>query len=888
MHIPAINIVTTALAVMLFASCGQKPGPNSPAPIKTVGFEQLEKEADGRQSLNNQPFAGRAVSWHTKDQLKKEYHYLNGVYHGTIRDWHANGKLKLDAAFEMGRPIGRSVTYHENGKPKLEFFYKAGRPDGESKEWNEEGKLMIVETWQAGKQIARRETEALQSAISAIEQERRELDEKIWGEEVKAQRYDETFVALWDNLRAAKDKGQVFKAQALDKLVLGRPGKPLSIAWGVETVQLENSGVNVNAKDWPAWVDSWSEAGYEVVETEWHQQSFESKGGPSSVYSFVIHARQASKTKRYIVRGKLHVKWTDRKDAQGRFLPGRVEARDVRVLQRQGAPVFEPLATMDPKLDKALVPLVQPLIVADINRDDLPEILLVGSNQMYWNEGEGRFRQDILCREPALVPSTGVMADFTGDGRPDLLVTPIRREPVLYEADVQGRFFGKPRKVHVKPRPLNNSIASTAGDIDGDGDLDVWITQYKTPYEKGDFPSPYYDANDGWPSYLLINDGRGNFTEGTEAAGLVAKRHRRTWASSLVDLDDDNDLDLVVINDFAGLDYYLNDGRGQFTDVTKNLKGNRGSFGMSHAFADFDGDGRLDLYMTGMGSTTARRLERMGAGRAEFPKHQANRMKLGYGNRIYLGDNNGGLAEAPFSDVISRTGWSWGCTALDADNDGRRDLYVTNGNVSGKTCKDYCTTFWRHDIYGDNSPGPLVLDTLFEKTVGTVGPGKISWNGFEHNVLFLNGGNGSFENVAFLMGMSHEYDSRSTVSEDLDGDGRADLLVIQQISGSSPGSEQKLHLYMNNWPPGNHWLGVRLRGKPGVSPIGSKITVHYDGKTDLLPVVTGDSLNAQHSNTKLFGLGRATAVESVEVRWPNGKMSRIETPAIDRYHLLTP
>ena len=96
------------------------------------------------------------------------------------------------------------------------------------------------------------------------------------------------------------------------------------------------------------------------------------------------------------------------------------------------------------------------------------------------------------------------------------------------------------------------------------------------------------------------------------------------------------------------------------------------------------------------------------------------------------------------------------------------------------------------------------------------------------------------------------------------------------------------HARGNNWPGNNHWIGVRLRGAPSVSPIGSKITVRYEGKTDLLPVVTGDSLSAQHSNTKLFGLGQASAVESLEVRWPNGKVTRLKNPAIDRYHLLQP
>ena len=122
-------------------------------------------------------------------------------------------------------------------------------------------------------------------------------------------------------------------------------------------------------------------------------------------------------------------------------------------------------------------------------------------------------------------------------------------------------------------------------------------------------------CNDGHPAYLLINDGTGRFTDQTAAFGLAPKRHRRTYSASFVDLDEDRDLDLMVVSDFAGLDLYRNNGKGQFTDITDSLGANHYSFGMSHALADFDQDQKLDIYMVGMGSTTARRLESLGLGR---------------------------------------------------------------------------------------------------------------------------------------------------------------------------------------------------------------------------------------------------------------------------------
>ncbi|MDP6424765.1 MAG: VCBS repeat-containing protein, partial [Planctomycetota bacterium] len=260
---------------------------------------------------------------------------------------------------------------------------------------------------------------------------------------------------------------------------------------------------------------------------------------------------------------------------------------------------------------------------------------------------------------------------------------------------------------HPKPAasiaPTKRSYAIAAGDVDADGDLDVYLTQYKTAYEHGNMPTPFYDANDGDPAYLLLNNGSGRFSDGTEKAGLAAKRHRRTWSASFTDLDLDHDLDLVVVNDYAGLDYYLNDGRGKFKDLTLRLGDFRFSFGMSHVLGDFNRDGNPDLYMVGMGSTTARRLEAMGTKRTDFPEIDKHRMMLAYGNRLLLGDGAGGMAQSPHNDRVARTGWAWGSTAFDFDNDGDEDIYVGNGNISGKTAQDYCTHFWRHDIYEGNS-----------------------------------------------------------------------------------------------------------------------------------------------------------------------------------------
>ena len=103
---------------------------------------------------------------------------------------------------------------------------------------------------------------------------------------------------------------------------------------------------------------------------------------------------------------------------------------------------------------------------------------------------------------------------------------------------------------------------------------------------------------DSEPSYLLLNDGAGRFEDGTVAANLAAKRHRRTLASALTDLDGDGDLDLVTVNDFAGIDMHHNDGTGRFVDVTQEALDETHAFGMGLTFGDFNQDGKLDIVVS--------------------------------------------------------------------------------------------------------------------------------------------------------------------------------------------------------------------------------------------------------------------------------------------------
>ena len=405
-------------------------------------------------------------------------------------------------------------------------------------------------------------------------------------------------------------------------------------------------------------------------------------------------------------------------------------------------------------------------------------------------------------------------------------------------------------------------------------------------------PTPYYDANDGYPAYLLLNDGRGQFTDVAASRGLQARRHRRTYSSSLVDLDDDHDLDLMVVSDFAGVDLYENDGRGRFTDVRDRWIDEWHSFGMAHTFGDYDLDGRQDFYVIGMSSTTARRLDSMGLGRSDFREHSRMRSAMGFGNRMYM-RRDSGYAEPSFKQEVARTGWSWGTSSFDFDNDGDEDIYIANGHLSGKSSRDYCSTFWCHDLYTGSSKADPTVDKLLNFSLRPINDASISWNGYEKNFLLLNRSGRGFTNISFLMNVAMAQDCRGVVSEDLNGDGLMDLLVMEQRnSGRRQGPRQILHVFANQMEGTgrrNNWVGIRLQeqGNPGHAA-GALVEMQAGARRRVKHLVTGDSYFSQHAPVVHFGLGKTSKVERIIVRWPGGKENVLQQPALNRYHTLSP
>jgi enediyne biosynthesis protein E4 len=713
----------------------------------------------------------------------------------------------------------------------------------------------------------------------------RELDETVWAPELLGQKHAAIIETLWDQIKNSETPFKVLLSLPFKNLTLGTFESSQSLPHHIDLQFMGKPREILTAEDRHNQFQFLENESFQLEQSEWRHERFwpSLEGAAQSQFSFTLHILKPSPEIRYILRGTLQIRWRDIVDGISEGLDS-VTVTKAELLSRKGPTPFGHVIPADVTPTQDAFVFEPNLQLNDLDQNGLADIVLSRINRVYWNQGQGQFKQTPLCDFPAAFLHNGLFEDFNGDGHTDFLAVGTE-ELSLFVGTPEGKFPSAAITTPIGDGQLENPFVMTAADIDSDHDLDLWLAQYKSPYQGGQMPTPVYDANDGHPSFLLLNDGTGHFTDGTEAAGLHAKRHRRTYSASFVDFDSDQDQDLIVVSDFSGLDIHENIGNGTFIDATDRLVKNRHAFGMAHTFGDFDHNGEPDILMIGMNAPTADRLNHLGLSAPQRPDYATMRPAMTTGNRL-LFQKNQSFIETETSQQVARTGWSWGVAAGDFDNDGDEDIYIVNGHITGASVRDYEKDFWLYDTYLGNSTENENLNRFFEHKQSATRDSGASFGGHELNRFFLNLGQKGFVEIAYLMGLSLSTDCRNLVCEDLDGDGR--LEWITSTFETWPEPKQALHLFPNFTETSGNWIGIRLKGAPGVSIAGTTVHLSTAKGQQTRYLVNGDSYRSQSANSVHFGIGNEKQVKDLLIRWPSGENTVMGSPQINTYHQASP
>jgi hypothetical protein len=213
-------------------------------------------------------------------------------------------------------------------------------------------------------------------------------------------------------------------------------------------------------------------------------------------------------------------------------------------------------------------------------------------------------------------------------------------------------------------------------------------------------------------------------------------------------------------------------------------------------------------------------------------------------------------------------GWSFGAQFGDLNNDGYLDLYVTNGNVSLAQNESYWYDYSK--VAGGNRA--IISDAANWPPL----KGR-SLSGYQQKRVWLNDGQGHFNEVAQLVGVTDRYDGRAIAMADFGNRGALDVVAANQRA--------RVLLYRNMVTPRNHWVQFELEGtRSNRSAIGAQVRVFWNGQEQVQEVSGGSGFCSQNQRRLHFGLGSGAAISRVEIRWPSGTRQTLDAPPVNRIH----
>jgi hypothetical protein len=504
--------------------------------------------------------------------------------------------------------------------------------------------------------------------------------------------------------------------------------------------------------------------------------------------------------------------------------------------------------------------------VADFDRDGWQDFYVTNSgegslNALYRNNGDGSFTDVAAAVALADVNGDGtgvsmgaVWGDYDNDGFEDLFLYKYGR-PELYRNDA-GKGFERVSDRAGLPAWVNANTALW-WDYDRDGRLDLFLGGYwreDVNLWRLDttriMPESFEYAENGGRNYVFRNRGDGTFEETSQALGLTSRRW--TLAAAAGDLLGTGYPDLFVSNDYGLSELFANRGGKTFVEVGRETGiGRTPKSGMNVSFGDIFNDGRFSIYKTNISEPGAL----VQANDLWVPRSRQATGTMEYEN----------LASVMGVDL---GGWSWGAQFGDLNNDGTLDLYLVNGYVSAGDRTSYWYDFAQiavgHSrIIGDARNWPAMRGR--------------SLSGYQHSRVWINDGAGRFTEVAQDVGATDTFDGRAVVFADLQNRGVLDVIVANQ---NGP-----LLLYANAVGAGRHWIAFELEGSTSNrSAIGARVELHWNGRRQVQEVSGGSGFSSQNQRRLHFGLGNASAVDRVVIRWPSGWTETIERPGVDQLH----
>lgn len=497
-------------------------------------------------------------------------------------------------------------------------------------------------------------------------------------------------------------------------------------------------------------------------------------------------------------------------------------------------------------------------------------------NRLYRNRGDGTF-EDVTEKAGVGVidaTSSAIFADLRNSGLQDLIV--VRGNgPLLFLNAGDGTFHLKENAFRFANPPQGSFTAVAVADYNLDGLLDVYFCLYS--YYQGlsdyQFPTPFYDAQNGPPNFLFKNRGDGTFEDVTLASGMDKNNNRYTLACSWNDYNQDGYPDLYVVNDFGRKILYKNNGNGTFTDVSAEMGVEDPGEGMSSTWIDYDNDGFDDLYAVNMWEAAGKRVTTQ----KQFMPAVAEEIRKVYGrdaggNSLLHYDRQ----TSKFDDVTDQSstrvgGWNWSSGAWDIDNDGYQELYVANGFITGPDRRDLSSFYWRQIVTRSIDAGGR--SKAYEEAWSTINEAirsDCTWSGRQRNNLYLNNRDGSFVESSSILGLDCLEDGRAFALADLDGDGRLEVIVKNRTA-------PQLRLFHNSLVLTGAGIAFSLKGTHcNRDAIGAVVELKTSAGTQRQTIVAGSGFLSQHTKALFFGLGDDPGPVTATIHWPGGNAEELK------------